>query len=239
MPHPIARTYLSLGAFYASDPAAAARASATSACSGARAAAPRSAPRGCATRASSTSSSTPSAGAAAAACTCSRRARTRPSSTPARGLAGRLRPAGSLEWLLSRMGDGAPVPPLPRFRRSRGRVIRLRRPGGRQPPTQRQPAQAWRANAGGILSRGLELPAGPAEVHALVAALRAALAVAVLVARVGERHLRSSWRPSADSCSARWRPRPRSAADEEERPPPRRIVPIGSPMSTRSTWSGR
>ena len=37
---------------------------------------------------------------------------------------------GSLEWLLSRMGDGEPIPPLPRFRRSRGRVIRFGGPAG-------------------------------------------------------------------------------------------------------------
>ena len=37
---------------------------------------------------------------------------------------------GSFEWLLARMGGGDPIPPLPRFRRSRGRVARFGGPAG-------------------------------------------------------------------------------------------------------------
>jgi hypothetical protein len=37
---------------------------------------------------------------------------------------------GSFEWLLSRMGGGEPVPPVPRLRRSRRRVIRFGGPAG-------------------------------------------------------------------------------------------------------------
>jgi hypothetical protein len=36
----------------------------------------------------------------------------------------------SLEWLLDRMSGGEPVPPLPRFRRPRPRVIHLGGPAG-------------------------------------------------------------------------------------------------------------
>jgi hypothetical protein len=36
----------------------------------------------------------------------------------------------SLEWLLARMEDGVPVPPAPRFRRARGPLVRFGGPAG-------------------------------------------------------------------------------------------------------------
>ena len=96
MPDPIARTYLSLGAFYASDPA---RRTSRERDVGlfwrSRSRARRSAPPGCATPASCTCSSTPWAAAAAAASTCSRRAHDERGARRApRRLGGRLRPRG-------------------------------------------------------------------------------------------------------------------------------------------------
>ena len=117
MPDPIARTYLSLGAFYASDPARrGSRERDVGLFWRSRQRPSRSAPRGCATPASCTCSSTRSAGAAAAACTCSRRGMDE--AELERRLAGWpdvCGREGSLEWLLARMQDlppdGEPVPP--------------------------------------------------------------------------------------------------------------------------------
>ena len=72
MTDPIARTYLSLGAFYASDPARRTSRERDVGLFWRSRRARRTAPRGCATPASCTCSSTRSAAPAVAASTCSR-----------------------------------------------------------------------------------------------------------------------------------------------------------------------